>query len=63
MAGSRPPWAKSVWPYRPAWPHEQVVAEIRRQAGRQLDPQVAAFVALLDEGRWVPGERTVSPAS
>jgi PAS domain S-box-containing protein len=34
-------------PYKPAWPADRALAEIRREAGRQFDPRVvAAFLAL-----------------
>jgi putative two-component system response regulator len=34
-------------PYKPAWPLEDAVAEIRRQSGRQFDPRVVeAFLTL-----------------
>lgn len=37
-------------PYKPAWPIEAAVAELRRQRGGQFDPQVVdAFLELLDE--------------
>jgi putative two-component system response regulator len=36
-------------PYKPAWPVEQAVAEIRRQSGTQFDPAiVAAFLRVQD---------------
>lgn len=39
----------STRPYRPALPHEEAVAQLRRQAGRQFDPKVVdLFVALLE---------------
>jgi putative nucleotidyltransferase with HDIG domain len=38
-------------PYRPAWPHQAVLAYITAQAGRHFDPRVVnAFLALLDAG-------------
>ena len=27
-------------PYKPAWPHERAIEEIRAQSGRQFDPEV-----------------------
>ncbi|GAA5511916.1 hypothetical protein Dcar01_00630 [Deinococcus carri] len=39
-------------PYKPAWPREQALTEIRLQAGRQFDPQyVEAFLRLMAEAR------------
>ncbi|MDR7414843.1 MAG: HD domain-containing phosphohydrolase [Armatimonadota bacterium] len=38
-------------PYRRAWSHEQAVAYLREQAGRQFDPRVVeAFLQVLEEG-------------
>ncbi len=37
-------------PYKKAWPREEALAEIEKQAGRQFDPQVvAAFLAMARE--------------
>jgi len=39
-------------PYRRAWPVHDILAELRRQAGRQFDPDVvAAFLDLIDHQR------------
>lgn len=39
-------------PYRRAWPVHEIIAELRRQAGRQFDPDVvAAFLDLIDHQR------------
>jgi HD-GYP domain-containing protein (c-di-GMP phosphodiesterase class II) len=39
-------------PYRKALPHEIALAELKRCAGRQFDPQVIeAFLACIDEYR------------
>jgi putative two-component system response regulator len=39
-------------PYKAAWPAEAALEEIRREAGRQFDPEIAqAFAALHREGR------------
>lgn len=37
-------------PYRQAWPHEQVVAYLREQAGKHFDPQIVeVFLRLIEE--------------
>ena len=37
-------------PYKPAWPRESALAELRAQAGKQFDPQyVDAFLRMLAE--------------
>jgi putative two-component system response regulator len=47
-------------PYKKAWPLEEAVAEIERNAGRQFDPQVAAaFVELWNNGTLTRTEDTV----
>ena len=39
-------------PYKPAWPHEDAIAEIVLQTGAQFDPQVvAAFLSLFAASR------------
>ncbi|SIP66019.1 Cyclic di-GMP phosphodiesterase response regulator RpfG (fragment) [Mycobacterium tuberculosis] len=39
-------------PYKPPWSHEEALAELERQAGRQFDPQLAqVFVRQLRQGR------------
>ena len=52
-------------PYKSAWPREQAIAEIRRAAGSQFDPQVAAaFLATHEAGhgrRRAPASRPSSP--
>jgi putative nucleotidyltransferase with HDIG domain len=41
----------SLRPYKAAWSHEEAVAEIREQAGKQFDPQVVrVFLELLGGG-------------
>jgi HD-GYP domain-containing protein (c-di-GMP phosphodiesterase class II) len=41
----------TVRPWRPALSNEQAVAEMRRESGKQFDPEVLeAFVKLLQEG-------------
>ena len=38
-------------PYKPAWPTEEAIAEIKKQAGRQFDPTVTdAFLELFASG-------------
>jgi PAS domain S-box-containing protein len=38
-------------PYRPAWPREAVIKHLKKQSGRQFDPQVVCqFVALVGNG-------------
>lgn len=40
----------NIRPYKPAWPQEHALAEIRSQAGRQFDPQyVDAFLRMMAE--------------
>ncbi len=40
----------SLRPYKPAWSHEEAIAEIVLQTGAQFDPQVvAAFLSLFAE--------------
>jgi HD-GYP domain-containing protein (c-di-GMP phosphodiesterase class II) len=47
----------AVRPYKPAWPHEQAIAELRAQRGRHFDPRVLdAFLEVL-------GDVAASPAS
>jgi HD-GYP domain-containing protein (c-di-GMP phosphodiesterase class II) len=42
---------RSDRPYRPAWPDEEVFADIRAQSGRHFDPRaVAAFEQLMRGG-------------
>ena len=42
-------------PYKPAWPAERALAEIRREAGGQFDPRVVdAFLALRSEAQRAP---------
>jgi response regulator RpfG family c-di-GMP phosphodiesterase len=42
-------------PYKPAWPTERALAEIRREAGGQFDPRVVdAFLALQIEAQRAP---------
>ncbi len=46
-------------PYKKAWPLEEAVAEIERNAGRQFDPEVvAAFLGLWKQGVLVQVEHT-----
>ena len=47
----------SVRPYKAAWPLAEVVADISAGAGTRFDPRVVgAFLDLIGEGRWPPGE-------
>jgi HD-GYP domain-containing protein (c-di-GMP phosphodiesterase class II) len=41
----------SARPYRPAWPEGKILAYLRAQAGRQLDPQVVAVFTEIVERR------------
>lgn len=38
---------RSQRPYKPAWPREQALAELHRQAGHQFDPRVVQALAAL----------------
>ncbi len=44
----------NVRPYKPAWPLETALAEIRAQAGRQFDPQVVEALERLATRRVTP---------
>lgn len=52
-------------PYKQAWSVADAIAEIRRQRGRQFDPQVVdAFVSLLEEDGTLPvaeADRSIPP--
>jgi putative two-component system response regulator len=49
-------------PYKPAWPVEQVVAEILRQNGTQFDPGVIEAFAQLDHRALVDTLKDFAPA-
>ncbi len=52
-------------PYKPAWPSEQVLAQLRQEAGRSYDPQVVAALDQLtpQEADWLRCLRDFSPAT
>ena len=48
-------------PYKSAWPREQAIAEIRRAAGSQFDPEVAAAFLVTREDATVPARLSQPP--
>ncbi|HYH90282.1 MAG TPA: PAS domain S-box protein [Solirubrobacteraceae bacterium] len=53
-----------VRPYKPAWSEPDAIAELKRQSGRQFDPQVLeAFLAGRDTiSTWPPTPSTTAPS-
>jgi putative two-component system response regulator len=44
-------------PYRAAWPPERIAAEVRRQSGRQFDPQVVdAYLRVVEKQGYIRSE-------